>query len=71
MHNLLAARAQMGMSLAFRLVEGHPVDIHPLATFTNLAALHETIHMTYVHLGPETLLRAPKCEWREILHISR
>jgi len=70
MHNLLTARAQMGMSLAFNLVEGHPVGIHPLATFTNPAA-QETIHMTYVHLEPETLLRAPKWEWREILHISR
>lgn len=43
---VVIANAWMNTPVGFRLVDGNPVDIHPLATLTNPAALHETVHMT-------------------------
>jgi cytochrome d ubiquinol oxidase subunit I len=36
----------MNTPVGFRLVNGRPEDINPIATLTNPAALHETVHMT-------------------------
>lgn len=43
---IVIANAWMNTPVGFRLVGGNPVDIDPLATLTNPAALHETVHMT-------------------------
>jgi cytochrome bd ubiquinol oxidase subunit I len=43
---VVIANSWMNTPVGFRLVDGKPVDIHPLAALTNPAALHETIHMT-------------------------
>jgi len=43
---VVVANSWMNTPVGFKLVEGQPVDIHPLAVLTNPAALHETIHMT-------------------------
>lgn len=43
---VVIANSWMNTPVGFRLLNGRPVDIHPLAALTNPAALHETIHMT-------------------------
>jgi cytochrome d ubiquinol oxidase subunit I len=43
---VVIANAWMNTPVGFKLVAGRPVDIDPLAAFTNPAAFHETIHMT-------------------------
>ncbi len=43
---VVIANSWMNTPVGFKLVDGKPVDIHPLAALTNPAALHETIHMT-------------------------
>jgi cytochrome bd ubiquinol oxidase subunit I len=43
---VVIANSWMNTPVGFRLVAGQPVDIDPIAAFTNPAALHETIHMT-------------------------
>jgi cytochrome d ubiquinol oxidase subunit I len=43
---VVIANSWMNTPVGFKLVQGQPVDIHPLAALTNPAALHETIHMT-------------------------
>src|SRR6516225_3188258 len=43
---VVMANSWMNTPVGFRLLEGKPVDIHPLMALTNPAALHETIHMT-------------------------
>jgi cytochrome d ubiquinol oxidase subunit I len=43
---VVIANSWMNTPVGFRLVAGQPVDIDPIAGFTNPAALHETIHMT-------------------------
>jgi cytochrome bd ubiquinol oxidase subunit I len=43
---VVIANAWMNTPVGFKLVAGKPIDIDPLAAFTNPAAFHETIHMT-------------------------
>jgi cytochrome bd ubiquinol oxidase subunit I len=43
---VVIANSWMNTPVGFKLLDGKPVDIHPLAALTNPAALHETIHMT-------------------------
>ena len=38
---VVIANSWMNTPVGFKLVEGKPVDIHPLAALTNPAALHE------------------------------
>ena len=42
----MIANAWMNTPVGFRLVNGLPTDIDPIASLTNPAALHETVHMT-------------------------
>ena len=51
---VVMANSWMNTPVGFRLVNGLPTDIDPLAALTNPAALHETVHMTiaaYVATG--------------------
>jgi cytochrome d ubiquinol oxidase subunit I len=43
---VVIANSWMNTPVGFRLVNGLPVDIDPIASLTNPAALHETVHMT-------------------------
>jgi cytochrome d ubiquinol oxidase subunit I len=43
---VVIANAWMNTPVGFRLVNGLPTDIDPIASLTNPAALHETVHMT-------------------------
>jgi len=43
---VVIANAWMNTPVGFKLVADKPIDIDPLAAFTNPAAFHETIHMT-------------------------
>jgi len=43
---VVMANSWMNTPVGFNLVDGKPIDIHPLMALTNPAALHETIHMT-------------------------
>ncbi|MBV8356862.1 MAG: cytochrome ubiquinol oxidase subunit I, partial [Deltaproteobacteria bacterium] len=43
---VVIANSWMNTPVGFKLLNGKPVDIHPLAALSNPAALHETIHMT-------------------------
>jgi cytochrome d ubiquinol oxidase subunit I len=42
---VVLANAWMNAPAGFDIVEGHPVNIRPIAAMFNPAALHETIHM--------------------------
>jgi cytochrome d ubiquinol oxidase subunit I len=43
---VVIANSWMNTPVGFRLVNGMPTDIDPIASLTNPAALHETVHMT-------------------------
>lgn len=43
---VVIANSWMNTPVGFRLINGLPTDIDPLAALTNPAALHETVHMT-------------------------
>jgi cytochrome d ubiquinol oxidase subunit I len=43
---VVMANSWMNTPVGFKLVNGQPVDIHPLATLTSPAAFHETLHMS-------------------------
>ena len=43
---VVIANSWMNTPVGFKLADGQPTDIHPLAALTNPAAFHETIHMT-------------------------
>jgi cytochrome d ubiquinol oxidase subunit I len=43
---VVIANSWMNTPVGFRLLNGQPADIDPLAALTNPAAFHETIHMT-------------------------
>jgi cytochrome d ubiquinol oxidase subunit I len=43
---VVMANSWMNTPVGFRLVNGLPTDIDPIASLTNPAALHETVHMT-------------------------
>jgi cytochrome d ubiquinol oxidase subunit I len=43
---VVIANAWMNAPTGFRLVGGHPVDVHPLAAMANTAAFPEALHMT-------------------------
>src|SRR5438132_8583911 len=51
---VVMANSWMNTPVGFKLVDGHPININPVATLTNPAAFHEVLHMTlaaYVATG--------------------
>jgi cytochrome d ubiquinol oxidase subunit I len=43
---VVIANAWMNAPTGFHLVDGHPVDVHPLAAMANVASFPEALHMT-------------------------
>src|SRR5690242_9674673 len=52
---VVIANAWMNAPAGFRLVNGQPVDVDPLAAMANAAALSQTIHMTIAAYAATTL----------------